>query len=186
MSNYGNFRQLKFKDIWETATEFTNEYKGSGLAPDNNKIKDASATTLFYLLYSNFADSVIASANIEQFKYQVWSTIFEFGPTWERRVEIQYELRKLTDDELAEGNKQIYNKALNPSTSPTTSELDYISEQTVAKMKRSKLDKYSTLYEILNTDVTSRFISKFKKLFLQIVQPELPLWYNTTLTEEEQ
>lgn len=178
-SLYGNFRQLKLSDVWSASSDFVTDYKNSGLAPANNKITDASAESLFYLLYARYGNNVVASSDINQFKYQVYDIIFEYGPTWEKRIDLQNKLRTLTDTDLEEGTKQIYNKALNPSTAPTTEELSYISEQTTAKMKRGKLDKYSQLYEILRSDVTSLFLSKFQKLFLQIVQPELPLWYKT-------
>ncbi len=33
------------------------------------------------------------------------------------------------------------------------------------------------LIELLEDDVTESFIRKFQKLFLQFVNPEVPLWY---------
>ena len=41
------------------------------------------------------------------------------------------------------------------------------------------MEGYSILLSLLETDVTESFLDKFKKLFLKIVQPELPLWYAT-------
>ena len=176
-SLYGNFRNKKFSDIWSEASDFVDEYKDSGVYQTSNKISDDSATTLFYLLYSEYGNSVIASSDENQFKYQIFSTIYEYGPTWEKRVDIQSKLRALTDTDLEESTKTIYNKALNPGNTPSTAELSYINEQTTANVKKGKLDKYAQLYELLSTDVTRDFITKFKKYFLQIVLPENALWY---------
>lgn len=143
----------------------------------NNNVSDGALLTLYYLLYSEYGNSVIASSDENQFKYQVFSTIFEYGPTWEKRLEIQNKLRELTDGDLEQGTKTIYNKALNPGNTPSTDELSYINEQTTSNIKRGKLDKYTELYSILDTDVTRDFITKFKKYFLQIVIPEKPLFY---------
>lgn len=184
-SLYGNFRNRTFSNIWESAEDFVADYKGSGVYVTNNKISDASATSLFYLLYSEYGDSVISSDNEDIFRYQIFSTIFEYGPSWEKKLDIQNKLRTLTDNDLELGTKTIYNKALNPGTSTTTAELDYINEQNTATIKRGKLDKYAQLYEILDNDITKQFISKFKKYFLQIVLPERPLWYTTHVEEDE-
>jgi hypothetical protein len=37
---------------------------------------------------------------------------------------------------------------------------------------------------MIRSDVTEEFIVKFRKLFIQVVQPELPLWYITEGDEE--
>lgn len=184
-SYYGNYRTRKFEDIWTNEAEFNDDYIHSGLYADNNKLKPASVITLFYLLYGAYGGSHIASSNETQFKYQVFSKIFEYGPSWEKKLDIQSKLRALTDDELAAGSKQIFNKALNPGTEPTTEELDYISEQTTSKTTRGKLDSYTILVGLLEKDITKEFIDRFKPLFLQIVMPERPLWYENTIDEEE-
>lgn len=173
----GTFRNLRFSDIWKTSKSFAGDYASSELAPVNNKISDSSARTLYYLLYSKYGNSTIASFDPNQFKYKVFSLIFQYGPTWEKRLELQHQLRALTDADLMEGTKNIYNHAANPATQPTTEELDYISDQTVSKMRRSKIDAYSTLYDMLRADITSVFLAKFKDLFIQVVAPDMPLYY---------
>lgn len=187
-SYYGNYRQITFEDCWSTADKFLAEYKDSGLYTTQNKITDSNAKILYYLLYSKFGGSVIASSNTNQFKYQVWCTIFEFGPTWEKRLDIQDKLRKLTEDELLSGGLMIYNHANNPSTAPSTtdkSELDYIDDQNTARRIQGKLQGYSLLNELLKTDVTASFLQKFSKFFITIVLPEKPLWYKTEEEPEE-
>ena len=78
------------------------------------------------------------------------------------------------------GSKDIYNSALNPNTEPgtnTTDELDYISSQNVTKRSKSKIDAYAELMALLKTDVTKDVIDGFKGYFKQVVQKELPLYY---------
>ena len=183
-SLYGNYRQVKFTDVWQTAESFVSDYKNNGI---ETTISDKTATTLYYLLYSRYGNSVLASSDTNRFKYDVWATIFSYGPTWEKRLEIQGKLRNLTDDELFTGATQIYNHAYNPGTAPSTSTLDEltaINEQNTSKNKKGKMDAYAMLIALLETDVTESFLDKFKKLFLKVVQPELPLWYTTDVIND--
>lgn len=184
-SLYGNYRQVKFTDVWQTAESFVSEYKNNGI---ETTISDKTATTLYYLLYSRYGNSVLASSDTNRFKYDVWATIFSYGPTWEKRLEIQTKLRNLTDDELFTGATQIYNHAYNPGTAPSTNTLDEltaINEQNTSKNKKGKMDAYAMLIALLETDVTESFLDKFKKLFLKVVQPELPLWYATNIVDDD-
>lgn len=184
-SLYGNYRQVKFTDVWQTAESFVTDYKSNGI---ETTISDKTATTLYYLLYSRYGNSVLASSDTNRFKYDVWATIFSYGPTWEKRLEIQNKLRNLTDDELFTGATQIYNHAYNPGTAPSTNTLDEltaINEQNTSKNKKGKMDAYAMLIALLETDVTESFLDKFKKLFLKVVQPELPLWYATNIVDDD-
>ena len=183
-SLYGNYRQVKFTDVWQTAESFVSDYKNNGI---ETTISDKTATTLYYLLYSRYGNSVLASSDTNRFKYDVWATIFSYGPTWEKRLEIQDKLRNLTDDELFTGATQIHNHAYNPGTAPSTNTLDEltaINEQNTSKNKKGKMDAYAMLIALLETDVTESFLDKFKKLFLKVVQPELPLWYATDVIND--
>lgn len=184
-SLYGNYRTRTFSDIWENVDAFLYDYNNNGITAS---ISDTSATTLYYLLYARYGNSNIASSDENQFKYKVFSIIFSYGPTWEKRLEVQEELRNMDLEELRESAKAIYNHSYNPSTAPSTDTLDElttINDQNVTKHKRSKTDAYALLLSLLETDVTTGFIDKFKKLFLTIVEPELPLWYVTELEGEQ-
>ena len=176
---YGSYRNRKFCNIWEDVEDFLADYKDNGIP---TTITDESATTLFYLLYAQYGNSTIASSDENQFKYKVFSTIFQYAPSWEKRLEIQKQLRGLSIDELMDGGKAIYNQANHPNQAPTTDTLDeipYINQQNVTKYKKSKIDAYTMIINLLKTDVTAELIDKFKKLFLTIVSPELPLYYVT-------
>ena len=178
-SLYGNFRARTFADIYTELKTFKEDYADNGIP---STISDASLTTLYYLLYARYGNSCIASSDENQFKYKLFSTIFMYGPAWQKRLDIQKKLMELSDDELVKGATAIYNSALNPSQAPSTQtleELNYINSQNTTKYKKSKLEAYAVLEELIKTDVTEAFIGKFKKLFITVVEPEEPLWYQT-------
>ena len=183
-SLYGNYRQVKFTDVYPDADTFVTDYNESALP---TTISNDTATTLYYLLYSRYGNSTIAASDTNRFKYDLFATIFSYAPTWEKRLDVQEKLRKLSDAELFTGQTTINNHSFNPSTAPSTSTLDElttINEQVTQKGKRDKLTAYVELSRALWTDVTEQFLDKFQKLFLIILQPELPLWYATPVIED--
>lgn len=168
-----------FTDIWEAVEDFMEDYQNVGIP---TSISTASAQTLYYLLYAKYGNNPIANRDINQFKYKVFATIYEYGPTWEKRLAIQKKLRELSDDDLVKGSKAIYNSALNPSTAPSTAtleELEYINSQNTTNYKKSKMEAYAQLWDLLDTDVTTEFINRFRVCFKQFVAPERPLVYVT-------
>lgn len=180
---FGEYLTKKFNDIYSSVTTFLGDYSNIGIP---TSITTSSATTLYYLLYGRYGNSTIANFDENQFKYKLFGLIFQYGPTWEKELSIQESLRGLTDTQILEGSKAIYNRALNPNSEPTTEELDYISEQNVTKYKKSKLEGYALLMELLKKDVTEEFLNKFKRLFIQIVEPYKEKLYITETDEEEE
>lgn len=188
---YGNFRNRKFTDIWPEAEDFTKDYFGSGFFNAGSSMANVSETaakTLYFLLYARYGNSTIASFDENQFKYKVFTLIFMYGPTWEKRLEIQKQIRDLDIQDLIKGATVIHNMSDNPSTAPSTDTLDElttINNQNVSKYKRSIGEAYENLINLLETDVTAYFLDRFKNLFLQIVEPEIPLWYTTKIKNFE-
>ena len=118
----------------------------------------------------------------------IFSVIFQYGPTWEKRLDIQKKIRDLTETELLTGSKAIHNHALNPSTAPSTSSLDeltYINDQQTSQFRKNKLDAYGIQLSLLKTDVTEEFLDKFKKCFKIFVSSERPLLYVTDTDDDE-
>lgn len=184
-SLYGSYRQKKFTDVYESVEDFLADYKDCGIP---TTITDNSVQTLFYLLYGTYGNDVVASSDINRFKYKLFSIVFQYAPNWEKQLEIQSKLRGLTEDDIRLGSRQIYNTAQNPSTEPstdTTDELQYINNQNVTKNQRGVLEGYATLLSLLRTDVTQEFLNRFRKLFLTIVQPEEPLLYITEVDDND-
>lgn len=184
-SPYGNYRTRTFTEIYPKLADFTADYN-AGWFPQ--LLKTQSIQTLYYLLCARYGNSNIANSDENQFRFKVFSTIFMYGPSWEKRLDIQAKLRDLEEKDLLTGAKNINNHSYNPSTAPSTStleELTTINEQTTSQYKKSKLDAYNLLWNLIKTDVTENFLYEFKKLFLVVVAPQDPLWYVTNLNSEE-
>ena len=183
-TEYQVYRTNTFQELWDSAEKFVTEYNANGI---KTTISDENCTTLYYLLYAKYGNNPIASSDENRFKYAVWATIFKYGPTWEKRLEIQDKLRALSEDDLLRSGRSIFNHAYNPSTEPSTSsieELTGINEQNTNLYVKSKIDAYGSLMELLRTDVTEQFLGEFKKLF-KICLVENPLLYVTELKEGE-
>ena len=86
-----------FTDIWEEVSDFLYDYQNVGIP---TTISNGNATTLYYLLYARYGNNPIANYDEEQFKYKVFSIVFQYGPTWEKRLSVQNTLRGLTIEDL--------------------------------------------------------------------------------------
>lgn len=180
-SYYGSFRTRTFADIFTSLEDFQAEYEA--LPFQDSSLSDL--TKVYYLLYAKYGNSHIAYSDETQFKFALFSTLWQYGPAWTKEVYIQEKLRALSDDELLVGSKAIYNHAFNPSTAPSTGtleELETINDQNTTNYKKSKLEGYSLLAELLKTNMTEKLLNKFKKLFIVVTAPDYPLYY---VTEEE-
>lgn len=180
-------RHKHFSQFWGNDVDaFLADCKDSGIPL---KISDDTAKTAYWLLLAEFANSTIANQDENQFKNRLYATIFRYGPTWEKRLDIQDSIRALTEEDISVGVKQIINKAEHPGTMPSTSSLEaleYISEQNVVNSKRDKLTAYNALSALLETDVTAAFIDRFRPLFMKVVAPERPLLYANYEEDDEE
>ena len=172
-----------FTDIYETVNDFCYDYQHVGIP---TTISVNNAMTLYYLLYAKFGNSPIANLDENQFKYKLFSVVFMYGPAWEKRLDIQNEIKNLSADDLLQGAKVIHNHAFNPSTDPSTAtleELTYINDQNTSNYKKSKMDAYGQLWSLISSDVTAEFLNKFNICFKKFVKPANPLIY---VTDEEE
>lgn len=180
------YSTILFTDVWGDVDEFKTDFADSPFVGSISASTPDNVSILYYLLYGKYGNNPIANQDVEQFKMKLFGIIFCYGPTWEKRLDIQSKLRALTEADILAGSKAIKNIALNPQTSPSTSsleELTYINQQDSMNWKRSKMEAYSQLWDLLNTDVTVRFLDEFKKCFKIFVKPEKPLVY---ITEDEE
>ena len=184
---FGNYDQPTFAEVFESAADFKQEYEQSGLYDSDNTI--TKIDLLFYLLYARYGNDVVASYDINRFKYSLFSIIFMYGPAWETKLSIQKQIRDLAiSDELFEGATMINNHSYNPSNPPANDAfqpLPTINDQTANRRKKPKIEGYASVLGILKNDVSAEFLDRFKPLFLTIVEPNSPLWYNTTEQEQE-
>lgn len=312
-SIYPIYETETFKDIFPDYQTFHSKLQDNPLFT-NVTINDAF---VYYLLYGRYANSPIANLDTTQFEYKFFGILWQYYPTWQKRLNVQEALRDLSLNDLIDngkiedlfqhsgtngntrsgsvvvdqdttdtntttgesetnttghsetdntgtvGNsgsdtynnyktantgKDIENTALNPEALPTTGtteELDYINSQKVTKygkdttvsgsishnntqtnnlhdetdttgnetsestatsngsgtldsttttsitdsgtdtsndsntktLTRGKLEGYEKLLALLETDVTTEFLNKFKICFKQFVAPERRILY---------
>ena len=171
-----------FTQVYSKYEDFKSDYDAliklvtGGVLPLTNDNVQAT----FYLLYARYANTPIINYDETQFKMKLMSIIATYGPTWERKKAIQISLRNLTEEQLLQGAKQIYNHAYNPSTEPTTQQLEeltHINDQNVTNNKKSKMEALSILWANLHVDATDEYINKFKNCFSRFVGDQYPIIY---------
>ena len=179
-------------DIYPTLKDFLDDYKSNGIP---TTITEDSAKTLYYLLQARYGSWQIASDSSDIFSMKLFAIIFQYAPTWEKKLDIQSKVRNLTEDEIRTGTKAIYNQAMNslerllfalgirhfgeksaliiaknfPSIDKikeaSLEELTSINTQNTTGYKKSKLDAYMSVWSMLATDVTEELLARFKPLF---------------------
>lgn len=100
MNNVEMFPQYDTKlmtEVWSQASDFLTDYQNAGIP---TTISNQNATTLYYLLYAKYGNTPIANYDENQWKYKMFSIIFQYGPTWEKRLDIQTTLRGLQISDL--------------------------------------------------------------------------------------
>ena len=188
-----------FTDIYNTVDTFVADYNTINLGG----ITDPTLVNkLYYLLYAKFGNSPIANLDENQFKYKLFSTVFMYGPTWEKKLDIQATLRGLTEDQIKTGTARaisntgtvgttgnntynnlkstdsgadIHNHAYNPATDPATTdtlELDYINEQQVDKFGRTNTKSGS----ISNTNTQTSNLATSDTITKGILDGYTELW----------
>ena len=183
-----------FTEVWGQLDDFKTDYKASplydyeaGVSP-HNSLTDANITLLYYMLYARYGNSPISNLDENQFKYKMFSIIFQYGPTWQKELELQDKLRGLSEEQLLQGAKTIYNRAYGDAGAPSTQsleELEFVNEQNTSNYKKNKLGAYAELLSLLKTNVSDVFLNRFKVCFKKFVAPEFPVLYVTDTEEEE-
>lgn len=171
-----------FSEVFPSFEKFKSDYDdliplvSGGVAP----LTLANIQATYYLLYARYGNTPIVNYDETQFKMKLMAVICTYGPVWERKKAIQKSLRDLTEAELLQGAKQIYNHAFNPSTEPTTAQLEeltHINDQNTTNNKKSKMEAYSILWANLHVDATDEYMNKFKNCFSRFVGDQFPIIY---------
>lgn len=169
----GQYGTVTFGEAFPTSTQFSTEFKASAYySLLGNEFTDTSINLVYYLLLAKYEANPTANQDVSLFKNKLFSIIFKYGPTWQKKLEIQKKLRTLTESDIILGTTTIYNRASNPEQAPTTDtidELTYINDQNTQKFKRNKTSAYSELYSLLRDNITDAFIDHFKVCFRMIV-----------------
>ena len=175
------YNTMTLIEIYPNFDDFKTDYESM---PFPTTITETSLQTTYFLLVGRYANNPIANMSLDQFKYKLFGLIWQYAPTWEKKVDIQEKIRTLTDEDISKGSISIFNKALNPQEDPNTTsldELEYINEQNTNRTKRGKLEGYSALWNVLVDDVTEKYLRRFKPCFKTFI-PRAKTIY---CTEEE-
>ena len=171
-----------FSQVYSSYEEFKKDYDdlialvSGGVQP----LTEANVKATFYLMFARYGNNPIVNFDVTQFKMKLMSVIATYGPVWEKKKAIQKSLRDLTEADLLQGAKQIYNHAFNPSTEPTTQELEeltHINDQNVTNNKKAKMEAYSILWANLHVDATDEYLNKFKNCFSRFVGDQCPILF---------
>ena len=171
-----------FAQVYPSFEKFKEDYDAlitlvsGGVQPLTN----ANTQATFYLLFARYGNNPIVNFDITQFKMKLMSVIATYGPVWEKKKAIQKSLRDLSEAELLQGAKQIYNHAFNPSTEPSTQDLEeltHINDQNVSNNKKAKMEAYSILWANLHVDATDEYLNKFKNCFSRFVGDQCPILF---------
>ena len=65
-------------EVWDSVNDFCYDYQHVGIP---TTISVENAATLYYLLYARYGNTPIANYDITQWKYKMFSVIFQYGPT---------------------------------------------------------------------------------------------------------
>lgn len=166
-----------FCEIYESADDFVEDYLDfglGGLTVDTTEEDYGLVPTLYYLMFARHGNDPIANYDENQFKTKLWTMVWQYGFVWEKKIDIQNNLRALNLAELREGAESIANHASNPNTSPNTNAYDalpYIDSQNAIKGKLSPIDAYAKIWNMLDADATDEFLQNFDKLFKKFVKP---------------
>ena len=176
---YGNQRTRTFAEIYPTVDDFKAAYDSNPFATATN-INDSEITKIYYLLYANYGNSSICSSDEYRFELKLFSIIYQYGPIYIQKKIIQEKIVDTPYNDFKTGGKVIYNTALNPNVAPSTdtlTELPYINNQNTNNYVKSDAESMQIKWDLMDDNLESEFLAKFKPLFLKIVNPTVPLWY---------
>lgn len=183
-NTFGHRTRL-LQDIFPDFETFEAFYRDCGIPTvikDSEDYAKFNLQTIYIILMAEYANTPIKSSDENRFKLKFMSTLYEYGPTWQREMYLQYKLLDASDEEIVTGGKAIYNHARNPATMPSTQtleELPYIDDQSTTNYKKNKPDAYREIREGLIPAITKRFIDKFRQLFVNILYGDYPVVYVT-------
>lgn len=177
-SDFGGYKNKSFSQIFPDFDSFLEEYKANGFGVT---IKDETARVIYYGIYARHGEDRPASLNTNMFKYKLWYIVYNEGPVFEKKTDIQAKLRALTDEEILDGTTAIYNHANNTSNPPSTddkTQLKFIDDQNVTRYTKDKKTGYMELNELLKGNLMDAMMKKIDKLFNVVVEPDVPLLYS--------
>ena len=135
-------------EVWSDASGFLTDYQNVGMP---TTISNQNAITLYYLLYARYGNTPIANYDENQWKYKMFSIIFQYGPTWEKRLDIQTTLRGLQIADLIDNGS--YRALSSQSGSETSSKTG--SDNNTRTLNTTEKNTGTSLLANTGTDTTA-------------------------------
>ena len=176
---YGYQRTRTFSEIYPTVDDFKTAYNNNPFATATN-IGESEVEKIYYMLFANYGNSSICSSDEYRFELKLFSLIHQYAPVYVQKKIIQKKIIETPWDGFKKGGKVIYNNALNPNVAPSTdtlTELTYINNQNTNNYLKSDAESMQIKLDLLDDNLESEFLAKFRPLFLKIVNPTVPMWY---------
>lgn len=172
------------KEIWNSPVDFWEEFSetllGREISPQppedpteeyNPEIEPKVVQKYFFMIYAKYANSTIVGSDEDQWKDRFFLTFYEFAPAYQQKYKVQKRLRTMSEEDMLKGAIQKTTHGFNPSTDitgNTDTEITTVNDQNLLKYTKGTLDGYNNLLELLKSDVTDQFVSKFKPLFIKV------------------
>lgn len=102
-----------------------------------------------------------------------------YGPSWAKELELQQQLRGLTNEQLSEGTVRLNNTVLNEGTVVDDPKqlLGRLNDQRASITQRGTIEQINSVLMLLKDDVTENFIDRFKPIFAIVTTPSNELLY---------
>lgn len=186
--SYEDFKDVYDNDIPTVLKTYTFLPEGATQEETKSYVSDTTLEMTYYLLVANYANSNIKSTDLNRFKLKLFTTIFQYGPVWEKRMDLQKIIRSLTRDQMKAGTKAINNHVFNDGTavSDPNNELANVNEQNTTSYRKSPVEAYSQIYQIVGEDVTRTYMDRFKDLFMNMYGPAKTVLFATDTSGEEE
>lgn len=184
---FGSFLTRTFADVFGDVNAFVDAWKELPFS-EQKDVDDKSIILTYYLLASRYANSTIANTDEDQFKFKLFSLVWQKAPVWCKSKELRNTLLDLNLEEILSNGKAIYNHSYNPSTEPSTGsteELSTINDQNVTINKKGKVVGIAEYLALIDNDPTEDYLRSFKDLFIKIVEPQFETLYATQEVEDE-
>lgn len=165
--------RYQFRDIFPNYTTFKAKWDDSAFAVTTSQVSADNQKIVFASLFGRYANSTIASIDLERFEVQFFSILWQNVFAWQKKLAIQTSINGMSASDVEIRDTTVFNTAANPSTTPATSAfiaLTKIDAQNAQQTKRNPLVGWAQLRELIEADFTNQFLDKFKKLFIVIVE----------------
>lgn len=135
-------------------------------------ISQEEIRNMYYQLVSEYMVSHFAFIEPLQIDLQVAKTIYNYYPNLKKKLDLQDQILKMTEEDLADGNTAINSSMSNPDTdeiSPSDATLPYTASKSIQTRKYSKPDRYTRQYNLIVDGLYDLYIKRFKSLFLTLI-----------------